>query len=224
MYKALTWLSLSRSANARVGAPATTKPRATAVSARGRELKAPYTRRDRDVTHQSSSSPNPPLEETNKKIIANIGRFGPYVNHDAKFKSIPKTDSVFEIDLARAVELLAQANSGPAPIRELGNHPTEDGQIAIYSGRYGPYVQHGKIRATIAKSEDPETLTLEEALELLAAKAAKDEPVKKSTAKKTTAKKPVAKKTAVKATSAKKVPAKKPAAKKVAPKKATAKK
>jgi DNA topoisomerase-1 len=162
--------------------------------------------------------------ETNKKIIANIGRFGPYVNHDAKFKSIPKTDSVFEIDLARAVELLAQANSGPAPIRELGNHPTEDGQIAIYSGRYGPYVQHGKIRATIAKSEDPETLTLEEALELLAAKAAKDAPVKKSTAKKTPAKKPVAKKTAVKATSAKKVPAKKPAAKKVAPKKAAPKK
>jgi DNA topoisomerase-1 len=106
--------------------------------------------------------------ETNKKVIANIGRFGPYVNHDAKFKSIPKSDSVFDIDLARAVELLAQANSGPAPIRELGNHPTEDGQIAIYSGRYGPYVQHGKIRATIAKSEDPESLTMEEALELLA--------------------------------------------------------
>jgi DNA topoisomerase-1 len=156
---------------------------------------------------------------TNKKVIANIGRFGPYVNHDAKFKSIPKTDSVFEIDLPRAVELLAQANTGPAPIRELGNHPTEDGQIAIYAGRYGPYVQHGKIRATIAKSEDPESLTMEEALELLAAKAAKDAP-----AKKTTAKKPAANKTVVKKTIAKKAPAKKPAAKKAAPKKAPAKK
>ena len=141
---------------------------------------------------------------TNKKVIANIGRFGPYVNHDAKFKSIPKTDSVFEIDLARAVELLAQANSGPAPIRELGNHPTEDGQIAIYAGRYGPYVQHGKIRATIAKSEDPESLTIEEALELLAAKAAKDAP-----AKKTTVKKPAAKKAVTKKAPAKKAPAKK---------------
>ena len=152
---------------------------------------------------------------TNKKVIANIGRFGPYVNHDAKFKSIPKTDSVFEIDLARAVELLAQANSGPAPIRELGNHPTEDGQIAIYSGRYGPYVQHGKIRATIAKSEDPESLTMEEALELLAAKAAKDAPAKKANAKKPAAKK----KTTVKKITAKKTPTKKPAAKKAPAKK-----
>ena len=137
--------------------------------------------------------------ETNKKVISNIGRFGPYVTHDAKFKSIPKSDSVFDIDLARAVELLAQANLGPAPIRELGNHPTEDGQIAIYSGRYGPYVQHGKIRATIAKSEDPESLTMEEALELLATKAAKDAPAKKKpAAKKTTSKKPVIKKAAAK--------------------------
>jgi DNA topoisomerase-1 len=143
--------------------------------------------------------------ETNKKVIANIGRFGPYVNHDAKFKSIPRTDSVFDIDLTRAVELLAQANSGPAPIKELGNHPTEDGQIAIYSGRYGPYVQHGKIRATIAKSQDPESLTLEEALELLAEKAAKEVPAKKKTiAKKAAPKKAAAKKATVKKTMAKK--------------------
>ena len=153
--------------------------------------------------------------DTNKKVIANIGRFGPYVNHDAKFKSIPKTDSVFEIDLARAVELLAQANTGPAPIRELGNHPTEDGQVAIYSGRYGPYVQHGKIRATIAKSEDPEMLTMEEALALLAAKAAKDAPAKKKAApKKAATKKAPAKKAATKKPAAKKTASKKPAAKK----------
>lgn len=143
--------------------------------------------------------------ETNKKVIANIGRFGPYVNHDAKFKSIPRTDSVFDIDLTRAVELLAQANSGPAPIKELGNHPTEDGQIAIYSGRYGPYVQHGKVRATISKSQDPESLTLEEALELLAEKAAKEVPAKKKiTAKKAAPKKAAAKKSTVKKTTAKK--------------------
>ena len=161
--------------------------------------------------------------DTNKKVIANIGRFGPYVNHDAKFKSIPKTDSVFEIDLARAVELLAQANTGPAPIRELGNHPTEDGQVAIYSGRYGPYVQHGKIRATIAKSEDPEMLTMEEALALLAAKAAKDAPAKKKAApKKTATKKAPAKKAAPKKAATKKPAAKKTASKKPAAKKASA--
>jgi DNA topoisomerase-1 len=152
--------------------------------------------------------------ETNKKIVANIGRFGPYVNHDGKFKSIPRTDSVFKIDLNRAVELLAQANSGPAPIRVLGSHPSEGGEIAIYSGRYGPYVQHAKIRATIPKSEDPETLTMEEALALLAAKAAKEAPAK---AKKTGAKKATAK-AAPKKTTAKKTAVKKVAVKKSAKK------
>src|SRR5690606_10901419 len=103
--------------------------------------------------------------ETGKKIIANIGRFGPYVNHDGKFKSIPRSDSIFDINLDRAVELLAQARSGPAPLRELGDHP-EGGSIVIHSGRYGPYVQHGKLRATLQKDQSPESLTLEEALAL----------------------------------------------------------
>ncbi len=122
--------------------------------------------------------------ETNKKVIANIGRFGPYVNHDGKFKSIPRSDSVFDIDLARAAELLAQANSGPAAIRELGSHPTEDGKVEVFAGRYGPYVQHGKLRATLQKSQQPEAVTLEEALKLLAAKAAKESPGKKKPAAK----------------------------------------
>ncbi|ABE48498.1 type I DNA topoisomerase [Methylobacillus flagellatus] len=125
--------------------------------------------------------------ETGKKVVANIGRFGPYVNHDGKFKSIPKSESVFDIDLARAIELLAQANAGAAPIKELGNHPDGTGNIAIYAGRFGPYVQHGKLRATLPKGQEPETLTMEQALELLSAKAAKDAPAKK--AKTTTAKK-----------------------------------
>ncbi len=142
---------------------------------------------------------------TNKKIVANIGRFGPYVNHDAKFKSIPKTESVFTIDLDGAVALLAAAHTGPAPLCTLGNHPTEDGQIEIYAGRYGPYVQHGKIRATLPKSVEPESLTLDEALELLTAKAAKEVSAKKATAKKTTVKKVATKKPA-----AKKVIVKKP--------------
>lgn len=155
--------------------------------------------------------------ETNKKIIANIGRFGPYVNHDGKFKSIPRSDSVFDIDLDRAVALLAQANSGPAPLRELGAHPTEEGNIAIYSGRYGPYVQHGKLRATLQKSQAPETLTLDEALELLAVKAAKELPAKKSApAKKKTVNKPAAKKATVKKPAASKTTARKAAVKKPA--------
>jgi DNA topoisomerase-1 len=165
---------------------------------------------------------------TNKKIVANIGRFGPYVNHDGKFKSIPKSDSVFTIDLEGAVTLLAQANTGPAPLLSLGAHPTGEGQIEVYAGRYGPYVQHGKIRATLPKSVEPEALTLEEALELLNAKAAKETPAKKPATKKTPAKKEVVKKASVKkaapkkAASSKKTSTTKTAAKKPATKKASA--
>ncbi len=162
--------------------------------------------------------------ETGKKIVANIGRFGPYVNHDGKFKSIPRSDSVFEIDFNRAIELLAQANSGPAPLKELGEHPAAGGAVAVYSGRYGPYVQHGKIRATLSKSQEPESLTMEEAVELIAAKAAKEAPAKKTTARKTSAaKKPTAKK-AASASTAKKAASKKPTTKKPSAKKPSAKK
>ena len=144
--------------------------------------------------------------DSNKKITAGIGRFGPYLNHDGTFKSIPKSDSIFDIDLPRAVELLAQAKAKAAPLRELGAHPTEGGAIAIYSGRYGPYVQHGKINATLPKDEEIESITMEQALALLTAKAAKGAPAKKktaarksATAKTTTAKKAsTAKKTAAK--------------------------
>jgi DNA topoisomerase-1 len=152
--------------------------------------------------------------ETGKKIIANIGRFGPYVNHDAKFKSIPKSESVFTIDLAGAVALLAAANTGPAPILDLGAHPSGEGRVEVFAGRYGPYVQHAKIRATIPKSIEPESLTMEEALGLLAEKAAKDEAGGKSGGKKTFAKKAAAKKAVPK-----KATTKKPAMKKASSRK-----
>ncbi len=162
--------------------------------------------------------------ETNKKIIANIGRFGPYVNHDGKFKSIPKSDSVFNIDLAGAVTLLAAANTGPAPIADLGAHPSGEGLVEIYAGRYGPYVQHAKVRATIPKSIEPETLTMDEALGLLAEKMAKDEATGKTGSKKPAAKKPAIKKAPVKKAVAKKVTPKKAVTKKTTAKKPAAKK
>ncbi len=161
--------------------------------------------------------------ETGKKIVANIGRFGPYVNHDGKFKSIPKSDSVFNIDLAGAVTLLAAANTGPAPIADLGVHPSGEGRVEIFAGRYGPYVQHAKIRATIPKSIEPESLTIDEALGLLAEKAAKEEATGKTGGKKTFARKAPAKKTAAKKPAVKKTTTKKPLAKKPAPKKVAVK-
>ena len=165
--------------------------------------------------------------ETGKKIVANIGRFGPYVNHDGKFKSIPKSESVFSIDLTGAVTLLATANTGPAPIADLGPHPSGEGRVEVYAGRYGPYVQHAKIRATLPKSVSPEELTLDEAITLLNEKAAKEAPAKKPTAKKASLKK-TSTASADKEPAAKKTPAKKAAskstAKKSAAKKTTAKK
>jgi DNA topoisomerase-1 len=172
--------------------------------------------------------------ETGKKVIVNIGRFGPYIGHDGKFKSIPRTDSIFDIGLERAVELLAQAKTGGNTVlRTLGEHPDDKAPIEVCSGRYGAYVRHGKINATLPKDITPEAVTLDEALELIAAKAAKGgtgkaktsrkPAAKKATAKaKTTKEKVVAKpKTTVKKTTAK-TAAEKPAVKKTT-KTATAK-
>ena len=157
--------------------------------------------------------------ETGKKVIVNIGRFGPYIGHDGKFKSISRSDSIFDISLDRAVELLAQARDGNTVLRTLGDHPDDKASVEICSGRYGPYARHGKINATLPKGVSPDEITLEEALELIAAKAAKG-----GTGKTRAAKKPAAKaKTATKTTKAKAAPkakaepkATKPAAKKVA--------
>ncbi len=121
--------------------------------------------------------------ETNKKVIVNIGRFGPYIGHDGKFKSIPRSDSIFDIGLDRAVELLAQTKDGNTILRTLGDHPDDKASVEICSGRYGPYARHGKINATLPKDVSVDEITLEEALELIAAKAArgdKTKPVRKS--------------------------------------------
>ncbi len=132
--------------------------------------------------------------ETGKKVIVNIGRFGPYIGHDGKFKSIPRTDSIFDIGLERAVELLAQAKtSGATVLRTLGEHPEDKAPIEVCSGRYGPYVRHGKVNATLPKDVAPEAVTLEEALEMIAAKAAKG-----GAGRAKVAKKPAARKTATK--------------------------
>jgi len=140
--------------------------------------------------------------ESGKKVIVNIGRFGPYIGHDGKFKSIPKSDSIFTIELARAVELLAQAKTGGATVlRVLGEHPDDKATVEVCSGRYGPYVRHGKINATLPKDLGTDDVTLEEALSLLAARAEKAPASKKKPAKSKAAAKP---KPAAKATAKKK--------------------
>jgi DNA topoisomerase-1 len=114
--------------------------------------------------------------ETSKPVEANVGRFGPYVKHDGVYKSIPKSESVYDITLARAVDLLAQPKSGQAGGggRHLGPHPIDQKPVAVMDGRYGPYVKHGNVNVTIPSDMDQATLTLDDAVDLLAEKAAKE--------------------------------------------------
>jgi DNA topoisomerase-1 len=121
--------------------------------------------------------------ETGKPIVAGFGRYGPYVQHDGKYASLSAPEEVFEIGINRAVSLLAEKAANRRPrassvIKELGEHP-EGGKVQVLSGRYGPYVKHGKVNATLPKDRDPEQVSLQEAVELIAAKSAKG-PAKKA--------------------------------------------
>ena len=128
-----------------------------------------------------------PHPEGGKKVHANIGRFGPYVSHDGQFKSIPKDENVFDIGLERAVALLKEpkAAGGRGALRVLGKHPGDGQAIALYAGKYGPYVKHGKVNATLPDKDAIGTFSLEEAIELLAAKTGKGKPAKGAKASKT---------------------------------------
>ncbi len=121
--------------------------------------------------------------ETGKPIVAGIGRYGPFIEHDKKYANLDSPDEVFNVGLNRAVSLLAEpkkgrARTGQTAIKSLGEHPGLGGEIQIMSGRYGPYVKHGKVNATIPKDADPETITLDEAVKLIAARASNGKAVK----------------------------------------------
>ena len=125
--------------------------------------------------------------ESGKMISAGIGRYGPFVLHDGTYANLESVEDVFTIGLNRAVSVIAEkkskfANGGgrgtPAALKDLGDHPDGGGKITVRDGRYGPYVNHGKVNATLPKGKDPQSVTLEEALVLIAEKAAKG-PAKK---------------------------------------------
>jgi DNA topoisomerase-1 len=137
--------------------------------------------------------------ETGNMITASIGRYGPYLAHDGKYAKLQSTRDVFETGMNAAVTLLAEAaNRGGGrgrakaePIKTLGGHPTSGGEIKVMPGRYGPYVTDGNVNATIPKDVKPEDVTVEQAIELIDARAAKG-PAKKK--RKAPAKKKAAKK------------------------------
>jgi DNA topoisomerase-1 len=124
--------------------------------------------------------------ETSEAIIAGIGRFGAYIKHGTTFKSLGADDDVLTIGLNRAVVLLAEPSSGqrrgPQLIREIGAHP-EGGTVGLYRGRYGPYVSHDGVFASLPRNANPDAFSLAEALPLLAAQRDKGKKRGRKTAK-----------------------------------------
>ncbi|MCX7280308.1 MAG: type I DNA topoisomerase [Alphaproteobacteria bacterium] len=116
--------------------------------------------------------------EDGKKISANFGRFGPYVAHDGIYASLPSPEDVFEIGLNHAVTLLAEKKAkgpgrrGAQTLKDLGAAP--DGKpIKVLKGKFGPYVSDGETNATLHEGMEPDSVTMEQALALIAERAAK---------------------------------------------------
>jgi len=147
---------------------------------------------DADMAEKLLSLPREigPHPESGKLITASIGRYGPYLAHDGKYAKLGSTAEVFETGMNAAVSKLADAASGGGrqrgasrePIAVLGKHPTSGGEIKVMAGRYGPYVTDGTTNATLPKAMEPKAVTLDDAVRLIAERAAKG-PVKKKGAR-----------------------------------------
>ena len=117
--------------------------------------------------------------EDGEPILAGIGRFGPYVKHGKTYASLEAGDDVLTIGLNRAVTLIEEKKANPGkgrrfgadPGKQLGEHPQKGGPIVAKNGRYGPYVSHNGVNATLPNDKTPETITLDEAVALLDARA-----------------------------------------------------
>jgi DNA topoisomerase-1 len=125
--------------------------------------------------------------ETGEPITASIGRYGPYLAHSGKYARLQSTAEVFETGMNAAVAKLADAASGAGrknggsrePLAVLGTHPESGKELKVLAGRYGPYVTDGTTHATLPKSAEPTAVTLDEAVALIDAKAAKGPVAKK---------------------------------------------
>src|ERR1700735_584624 len=117
--------------------------------------------------------------EEGEPILAGIGRYGPYVQHGKTYANLEDSDEVFTIGLNRAVTLIAEKILRPSkgrrfgadPGRAVGDNPAKGGPITAKKGRYGPYVSHNGVNATLPADKTPETVTLDEAVALIDARA-----------------------------------------------------
>ena len=179
--------------------------------------------------------------ETGNMITAGLGRYGPFVLHDGKYANLESMEEVFTVGINRAVAVIAEKaagggkgrfqRAGPTVLKDLGAHPDDGGPVQILSGRYGPYIAHNKVYANVPRSKEPEAVSVEEAVALLAERIAKGGGKKsKAKAPKKAAASGAEKKPAKKAPGkpadapAKKAPAEKGPAKKAPAKKAPVKK
>ena len=156
--------------------------------------------------------------EDSQPILAGIGRFGPFVLHAGTYANLSGADEVFEVGLNRAVDLLAEKRAGGAgrrgeatALKDLGAHPEDGAPVRVLSGRYGPYIKHGATNANVPRGSDPQEMTLEAAVLLLAERAAKGGSGKKKPARAAKAK------AEPKTAAGKKAPAKKKTAAKKKP-------
>jgi DNA topoisomerase-1 len=122
--------------------------------------------------------------EDGESIRAGIGRFGPYVQHGKTYANLESPEEVFTIGLNRAVTLIAEKRAkgprgqrfGADPGRPLGDHPVKGGTVVAKNGRYGPYVSHEGVNATLPADRTPETVTLDEAVALIDSRAERNPP------------------------------------------------
>jgi DNA topoisomerase-1 len=159
-------------------------------------------------------------------ITTQNGRYGPYLTKDKDSRSLPDEESIFTLTIEEALAILAQpkqrrGQAAAKPAIIVGVDPSTNREVQLKEGRFGPYVTDGETNASLRRADDPATISIDRAADLLAERRAKDEGDPKK-AKKTAAKMAPAKKTAAKKTAAKKAPAKKVAAKKTAAKKTAA--
>ena len=118
--------------------------------------------------------------EDGEEIVARNGRYGPYIQKGKESRSLESEEQLFTIDMPGALALLAQPRqrrgqqrAATKPLRELGTDPVGGKEIVLKEGRFGPYVTDGETNASLRKGDDPETVTLDRAVELLAERRAK---------------------------------------------------
>ena len=152
------------------------------------------------------------VDDDGKEITAQNGRYGPYIKKDTDSRSLTAEDELFSVTLEQARAIFAQPKqrrgrgAAKPPLADLGAHPESGAPVRVLDGRFGPYITDGTVNASVPRGTDPETVTIEQAVELLRERAARAPAIKRP-AKRAGVKKSPAKKTAKK-TTAKKAPAK----------------